>query len=193
MKKYYRIVISTFVILSLLQLSCKILEFENNPLVIDITLEEDYHFQGNNTTYNRTEEISLSNFFTDNDIPVDSIKDIIVKNIQILISENNSAPGSQLTFLQISFSPSPFVNSYNLANLSGSVSINDILNTPIDPYTTAATLGVNPAGIVQLRTALNASPPTDIRLTLSATVSAVPVDFQGTVIISLQIKYKPLE
>ncbi|MCJ7813663.1 hypothetical protein MUP95_10155, partial [bacterium] len=100
MKKYYISIISTFVILSLLQLSCKILEFENNPLVIDISLEEDYHVQSNNINYNRTETISLSDLFTDNDIPLDSIQEVVVKNIQILISENNTAAGSQLTFMQ---------------------------------------------------------------------------------------------
>ncbi len=191
MKKYYQIFIGTLVMFSLLQVNCKIIEFDAKPLVIDITLEEDFHMQGSGTNYNRTETINLSQFFTDDDIPLDSIQNVNIKNIRILITDNSSAAGSQLTFLQISFSPSPFTQSYNLANLVGSVSINDILNVPIDPYTTAATLGMNPAGIAQLTTALNASPPLNINLTLSAIVSAAPVDFQGTVIISLQVKYKP--
>ncbi len=189
MKKYFKTIVTIFVIVILSQLSCKILEFENNPLVIDITLEKDYHVQGSGTTYNRIETISLSDLFTDNDIPQDSIQDISVKNIQVLITENHTAAGSQLTYMQITFSPNG-VNFYNLANLLSPVDINTILNNPIDPFSTAASLGLNPAGIDQLLTALETSPPPNITLNLSTTVSIAPVDFKANVIIALQVKYQ---
>jgi len=190
MKKYFKAIVTIFVIVILSQLSCKILEFENNPLVIDITIEEDFHVQSNGTVFNKDEIVSLSDLYADSGIPLDSIQDVSVKNIRIIISENHTAAGSQLTFLQITFSPN-LVNSYSLANMSSPVAINAILDNPIDPFSLVGTLGLNPAGIAQLTSALETSPPPNIRLTLNTTVSAAPVDFKANVIISLQVKYQP--
>lgn len=186
MKKYYRIIITIFAVFALLQMSCKILSFEGNPLVIDITLEEEFHVQGG-LTRNMNKLVNLASLFEGDNIPIEDIEEVIVKNIQIEITENSTIAGSQLTALQISFTPNGGV----LANLPSLVDINTILNNPIDPYSAGATLGVNPAGIDLLTDALNMSPPPTITLSLYVSVSEAPVNFKANVIIALQVKYTP--
>ena len=187
MKKYFRIIITIFAVFALMQMSCKILSFEGNPLVVNIAIEEDFHVIGGNLSYNLNETVNLASLLEDNDISTDDIEEVVINNIQVIVSENNTVAGSQLTLLRIFFTPAGGI----LASLSSPVDINTILNNPIDPYSTAATLGIDPAGVALLTDALNMSPPPTITLMLRVDVSAAPVDFKAKVIVAFQVKYTP--
>lgn len=191
MKIRYFILVTLLLAIIILQLQCKILSFENKPLAVDVTIEQEFHVSTNKTSFNQTNTIDLAAQYQAAGVPTENIQEAIVKNIEILISDNKTSPNIKISSGMITMTKVGELDSYILANFPLNLVINDVLNQPIDPFTTAVTLGVSNDGITKLKEWLETSPPPVIRITMNLTLSGTPpVDFKAKVTLSLQVKYQ---
>jgi hypothetical protein len=191
MKRVLSIIGLFLLSLLLLGAECDILSFSQKPLVVDLTIQMLSHAQSNTNSYNGQETINLAQEYADLGIPAEKIKEINIKNIQIVITENMTGPNIEISNLLIQIALVGSTTYITLAEALNVGKLNDILNSPINPWSTALTLGVKTNGVETLIGWLDTSPPPNFVMRVNTTLSGSPVDFKATTTLEIQVKYQP--